>query len=420
MGRLQGRGGKQNAVVGDDAHGHAVDMREGADDGFAVQALELVEPRAVDDARDDLAHVIGHARVGGDDAVDLGRVVGRVFRCGELHAVDGGRAVEVRHGGARDLQRMAVAFGVMVGDAGLAAMHVGAAQIFRRHFLARRGLHQRRAAQEDRALALDDDAFVAHGGHVGAARRARPHDHGDLRDVGRRHVGLVEEDAPEMVAVGEHLVLVGQVGAAGIDQIDAGEMVLHGDFLGPQVLLHGDGVVRSALHRGVVAHDHAVRARHAADPGDHAGPRHLAAVHVPGRELADLEERGARIEQALHPVAGQQFAAHHMTVAGLLAAALFHDGAVVRQRRDQAVHAFPVFLEGRVAGVDPGFELGHQAVSWNSSRPISMRRISDVPAPISYSLASRSRRPVGLSLMYPMPPSACTACSATCVAFSAA
>ncbi len=34
-------------------------------------------------------------------------------------------------------------------------------------------------------------------------------------------------------------------------------------------------------------------------------------------------------------------------------------------------------------------------VSWNSSRPMSMRRISDVPAPISYSFASRSRRPVG-------------------------
>ncbi len=99
-----------------------------------------------------------------------------------------------------------------------------------------------------------------------------------------------------MVAVGEHLILIGQVGAAGIHQIDAGQAVLHGDFLGPQVLLHGHGVVRSALHRGVVADDHAIRARHAADPGDHAGPRHAAAIHVPGRELADLEEWGARVE----------------------------------------------------------------------------------------------------------------------------
>ena len=34
-------------------------------------------------------------------------------------------------------------------------------------------------------------------------------------------------------------------------------------------------------------------------------------------------------------------------------------------------------------------------VSENNSRPISIRRISDVPAPISYSFASRQRRPVG-------------------------
>ena len=40
-----------------------------------------------------------------------------------------------------------------------------------------------------------------------------------------------------------------------------------------------------------------------------------------------------------------------------------------------------------------------QAVAANSSRPISMRRISLVPAPISYSLASRHKRPSGYSLM---------------------
>src|SRR5690606_12365833 len=38
-------------------------------------------------------------------------------------------------------------------------------------------------------------------------------------------------------------------------------------------------------------------------------------------------------------------------------------------------------------------------VRWNGSRPISMRRISEVPSPISFSLASRHRRPAGYSLM---------------------
>ncbi|KAG1185073.1 hypothetical protein G6F35_014954 [Rhizopus arrhizus] len=46
-----------------------------------------------------------------------------------------------------------------------------------------------------------------------------------------------------------------------------------------------------------------------------------------------------------------------------------------------------------------GDRMAGQAVSLNSSRPISMRRISLVPAPISYSLASRHRRPTGYSLM---------------------
>jgi hypothetical protein len=46
----------------------------------AVALLELVEARAVDDPRDHLTDVVRLARVGVDDAVDLGRVVSRIFR----------------------------------------------------------------------------------------------------------------------------------------------------------------------------------------------------------------------------------------------------------------------------------------------------------------------------------------------------
>lgn len=42
-------------------------------------------------------------------------------------------------------------------------------------------------------------------------------------------------------------------------------------------------------------------------------------------------------------------------------------------------------------------------------RPTSMRRISDVPAPISISLASRKMRATGASFRNPAPPIACTA-----------
>src|SRR5258708_1944313 len=87
----------------------------------------------------------------------------------------------------------------------------------------------------------------------------------------------------------------------------------------------------------------------------------------PTDEPAGVEDNGQRenprrdvqhqIEDRLEPLADQQ----------------------QRQRRDEN-----------------GDEIDHAyAVSLNSSRPISQRRISEVPAPISYSLASRSSRPVG-------------------------
>jgi hypothetical protein len=40
-----------------------------------------------------------------------------------------------------------------------------------------------------------------------------------------------------MIAVGKHLVLQRQVGAAGVDQVDAGQAVLEGDLLGAECFL---------------------------------------------------------------------------------------------------------------------------------------------------------------------------------------
>jgi hypothetical protein len=177
------------------------------------------------------------------------------------------------------VQRVGVVLGQVVGHAGDAGVHVAAAQVFGAHHLAGGGLHQRRAAQEDGALVLDDDGLVAHRRHVGAAGGARAHHHGDLRDALGRHVGLVEEDAAEVVAVGEDLVLLGQEGAAGIHQVDARQAVLLGDLLGAQVLLHRHRVVGAALHGGVVGDDHALDAADPADAGDHPGRGRVVVVH---------------------------------------------------------------------------------------------------------------------------------------------
>ena len=123
-----------------------------------------------------------------------------------------------------------VVLGEIVGHARETRVHVGAAQLLGRHLFAGRRLHERRAAEEDRAGALHDDRLVRHRRHVGAAGRARAHHHRDLRDACRRHARLVEEDAPEVLAIGEDLGLHRQERAARIHQIDARQPVLERDL----------------------------------------------------------------------------------------------------------------------------------------------------------------------------------------------
>ena len=288
--------------------GMPCDMREAGDQRRAVQRLELVEFGGVDQPRDHLAHVVLLARVGRHDAVELGRGVLRIARR-DQRDVDVLLGVEVRHRAPRERERVHVVRRQMVGDAGCAGVHVGAAEILRRHHLAGRGLHQRRPAEEDRALPFDDDGLVRHRRHVGAARGARAHHHGDLRNAGGRHGRLVVEDAAEMLAVGEHLGLMRQVGAAAIDQVDAGQPVLARDLLRAQVLLHRHRVIGAALDGAVVAHDHAFAALDAADAGDQSGAVDRVVVHAVGGERRQFEERRAGIEQLHDALARQQLAA---------------------------------------------------------------------------------------------------------------
>ncbi len=130
---------------------NAVQPREAGDERRAVALLELVEARAVDQPRDDLAHVVRLARVGVDDAVDLARVVRADPRARSTSAGSRLRRVERRDDRPRQMQRVLVVFGEVVGDAGEPRVDVGAAELFGRDFLAGRRLHERRPAEEDRA-----------------------------------------------------------------------------------------------------------------------------------------------------------------------------------------------------------------------------------------------------------------------------
>ena len=164
-------------------------------------------------------------------------------------------------------------------------MNVGAAQFLGGNDFTGCRLHERRTAQENRALIAHDHRLIGHGRHIGTARRATSHHHRDLRNSRRRQVGLVEKDAAEVIAIRKHFVLRGQKRAAAIDEIEAGQAILGGDFLRAQVLLHGQRIVRPALHRRVVRNDRALLPRHPADTGDDAGGRHRVFINAIRREL---------------------------------------------------------------------------------------------------------------------------------------
>ena len=179
------------------------------------------------------------------DAIELGRRR-RAARRGGVSG-DGLLDVEIGDDAPRDAQGVMIVLRQVVDNARLARVQIAAAQILRAHHLPRGGFHQRRPAEEDGALVLDDDGLIRHRRHIGAAGGAGAHHRRDLRNAQRRQRRLIVEDAAEMLAVGKHFSLMRQVGAAAIHQIDAGQPVLARDFLRAQMFLHRHRKVGAAL-----------------------------------------------------------------------------------------------------------------------------------------------------------------------------
>ena len=210
---------------------------------------------------------------------------------------------------AGDRDRVAVVFRQMIGDAADAAVHLAAAERFDPDLFPGRGIDQLRSTQEHRALVSDDDGFVAQRRHVGAASGRRPVDDGDLRNAFARHPDLVVENRAKLAFVRKDAGLVGQVGAAGLHHGDAGQPVLPGKSLGPDMLLAGDAVIGAALHRGIIGDDHAGAARHHADAGDDAAAGRHPLIHAFAGELAQFEKGRAGVQQRRDALARQQLLA---------------------------------------------------------------------------------------------------------------
>jgi hypothetical protein len=77
--RLQCRLGKEHAVIGDDPDQQPMQTRKARDDRRRVSLFEFVQARAIHETRNDLPDVVRLPHVGADHAVQLLRVVGRLF-----------------------------------------------------------------------------------------------------------------------------------------------------------------------------------------------------------------------------------------------------------------------------------------------------------------------------------------------------
>src|SRR5439155_16113588 len=99
------------------------------------------------------------------------------------------------------------------------------------------------------------------------------------------------------------------------DEVDTRQVVLERDLLRPEVLLHRDREVSAALHRRVVADDHALGPRDASDPRDDARAGSFVVVETVRRERGELEERRRGVEKPLDALARQELASGQMLLA---------------------------------------------------------------------------------------------------------
>ena len=76
---------EQDAVIGEYPDRIAVDVGEAGDQGWAVELLELVQHRTVDNARDHLAYLERRAPVGRYHPVELARIVERLDGLPQRH-----------------------------------------------------------------------------------------------------------------------------------------------------------------------------------------------------------------------------------------------------------------------------------------------------------------------------------------------
>lgn len=302
VGALQRRLRVQGTVVGKDANLVVVNGGETTDQRLTVLGLELGKSGTINDSSNDLSDIVGDSQVVTDNTAKLSRVVerllngGRDLVIGDVAVVLG--VVEVSDTLSESLNTLLLGLNQVVGHTRDRGVHLSSSEVLSRDNLTSGGLDKRRTSKENVATALDNDRLVRHGRHVSTASGTGTENQRKLGNLGRGHAGLLEEDSSKMVVRGEDISLVGKVGSSRVDEVQTRQLVLHGDFLGSEMLSHGDGEVGASLDGGVVGDDHASDAIDLTETGDDSTRRDLVlAVHVMASEQRELDKRGTRINE---------------------------------------------------------------------------------------------------------------------------
>ncbi len=249
--------------------------------------------------------------------------------------------------------------------------------------LAGRSLDEVRSAETHERRVLDHQDHVRQRGQVCAAGDARTHDSRNLRDLQKMaHHGVVVEDARRAVLPGEDASLVRQVHARRVHEVDDRHVASHGDLLRPQHLLDRLRPPRTCLDRRIVRHDDNLAAAATTDARYDTRPRGRAVVLVERDELADLEKRGAPIEQQSDALACRELALVVLAIDLVAAAAERHARLQVAQFRNQFFEMLAVRNRpGRTAGLIAWHETdAPRTCLLTRSRTIARRRPHSIAA----------------------------------------
>ena len=338
--------GQHLGLVADDADGVAVDAGEAARDALRPVREVLEELPVVHDGLDDLVHVVGHVRAGGDDVEQLGTQA-----LGVVGGLEVGRLLQVVGGQERQQEADVVEAGLLVvghegGDARLGGVALGAAQLLEGDLLAGHRLHHVGAGDEHVRGLADHEDEVGHGRAVDGAAGARAEDHADLRGHARGLDVAVEDAA--VAGEADHALLDAGAGAVveADDRRADRQRQVH-----ELVDLLGEDLAEGAAEDGeVLREDEHLAAVDGAPAGDDTvgvGP-----LLEPGRrravagQLVELVE-GAVVEQVLDPLAGQQLALAVLALDGTLGAGV--DGRLLAL--GQLVETFPHGVFGHGSSV---------------------------------------------------------------------